>query len=559
VKTGDRIKELRKSKDLTQLELAEKLNITDKAVSKWENNHGEPSVDLLLELSKLFDVSIDYLITGDDREKIIKMSDLEKIAYYDKPEDINKHLSAKDVNGKTLVDYIYKHQAKRTFLFAAKKARDNELLIKSRWSDQVYVTELVKMSLMSNYYDLINPDVKAPFIPLYKLSISKDYVPKATAGYIQNLIGEEIIDFVLHSVKMNDNAWNYLLNTDSLYWGKGLSKILEQAVKENHAIVKRILSAIEPYNQSLLNKVESSIYYDNHAMKKLHHFYLSDGGLYERLNYTDLNRKPLMIYTNVTKETVLYALENNDYDLAERLNKMSGFKVSEYELKMDKINKDKTISKKDKMSASVIHDGIVHIEELIKTDDFDLYKELIEYPASKLERVQNMVKSKDFKSVFDYAQNMNLSRTLDKLRKNNIDELDEALNKDFKSKDIEYEPNAKYLYGIKKRRRKEKSLGKKTILFKDIINQKDYRFFTHAAKTDETKLDWALETVVKDRPEEYDLQKILLDLGAKLHKRWSEDDGWGYEDTIDKVDEAGTQILKNQIKILLKEGHENNE
>ena len=557
VKTGDRIKELRKSKNLTQLELAKKLNVTDKAVSKWENNHGEPSVDLLLELSKLFDVSIDYLITGDDREKIIKMSDLEKIAYYDKPEDINKHLSAKDVNGKTLVYYIYKHQAKRTFLFAAKKARDNELLIKRRRSGQVYVTELVKMSLMSNYYDLINPDVKAPFIPLYKLSISKDYVPKAIVGGIENFIGEEIIDFVLHSVKMNDNAWNYLLNTDSLYWGKGLSIILEQAVKENHAIVKRILSAIEPYNQSLLEKVESSIYYDNHAMKKLHHFYLSDGGLYE--NNTDLFRKPLMIYTNVTKETVLYALENNDYDLAERLNKMSGFKVSEYELKMDKINKDKTISKKDKMRASVIHDGIVHIEELIKTDDFDLYKELIEYPASKLERVQNMVKSKDFKSVFDYAQNMNLSRTLDKLRKNNIDELDEALNKDFKSKDIEYEPNAKYLYGIKKHYGKEESLGKKTILFKDIINHKDYRYFEHAAKTDSIKLDWTLETVIKDRAEEYKLQKILLDLGAKLHKRWSEDDGWGYTVDIDQVDEAGTQILKNQIKILLKEGHENNE
>ena len=57
MKTGDRIKELRKSKDLTQLELAERLNITDKAVSKWENNHGEPSIDLLLELSKLFDAS----------------------------------------------------------------------------------------------------------------------------------------------------------------------------------------------------------------------------------------------------------------------------------------------------------------------------------------------------------------------------------------------------------------------------------------------------------------------------------------------------------------------
>ena len=52
MKTGDRIKELRKQNNLTQLELANKLNITDKAVSKWESNLGEPSIDLLMELSK---------------------------------------------------------------------------------------------------------------------------------------------------------------------------------------------------------------------------------------------------------------------------------------------------------------------------------------------------------------------------------------------------------------------------------------------------------------------------------------------------------------------------
>jgi transcriptional regulator with XRE-family HTH domain len=59
LKTGDRIKELRKISNLTQLELAKKLNITDKAISKWESNLGEPSIEMLLQLSKLFDVSID--------------------------------------------------------------------------------------------------------------------------------------------------------------------------------------------------------------------------------------------------------------------------------------------------------------------------------------------------------------------------------------------------------------------------------------------------------------------------------------------------------------------
>lgn len=54
------IAELRKAKKWTQMELAEKLHFTDKAVSKWERAESTPDVDALYELSKLFDVTVDY-------------------------------------------------------------------------------------------------------------------------------------------------------------------------------------------------------------------------------------------------------------------------------------------------------------------------------------------------------------------------------------------------------------------------------------------------------------------------------------------------------------------
>ena len=62
---GKRVANLRKQKGWSQVELAQKLNVTDKAVSKWENG-GMPSIDLLPELSKIFNVSIDYLMLGDN-------------------------------------------------------------------------------------------------------------------------------------------------------------------------------------------------------------------------------------------------------------------------------------------------------------------------------------------------------------------------------------------------------------------------------------------------------------------------------------------------------------
>ena len=61
-----KILKLRKEKRLTQQELAEKLYITDKAVSKWEQGLGWPDIQNLINLSNLFNVSIDSLLKDDN-------------------------------------------------------------------------------------------------------------------------------------------------------------------------------------------------------------------------------------------------------------------------------------------------------------------------------------------------------------------------------------------------------------------------------------------------------------------------------------------------------------
>ena len=64
---GQRIARLRKEKGYSQVELAKKLNVSDKTVSKWENG-GMPSIDLLPALANLLEVSIDYLMTGNQKD-----------------------------------------------------------------------------------------------------------------------------------------------------------------------------------------------------------------------------------------------------------------------------------------------------------------------------------------------------------------------------------------------------------------------------------------------------------------------------------------------------------
>lgn len=65
---GNRIATLRKRNGWTQAELAERLGVSDKAVSKWESGRGYPDITLLPAIAKLFAVSIDYIMMGADLE-----------------------------------------------------------------------------------------------------------------------------------------------------------------------------------------------------------------------------------------------------------------------------------------------------------------------------------------------------------------------------------------------------------------------------------------------------------------------------------------------------------
>ena len=69
---GKRISNLKKKKKITQLELANKLFITDKTVSSWESGRTEPSLDILINLSEVLDCNVGYLIYGDTTKNDIE-------------------------------------------------------------------------------------------------------------------------------------------------------------------------------------------------------------------------------------------------------------------------------------------------------------------------------------------------------------------------------------------------------------------------------------------------------------------------------------------------------
>lgn len=64
---GQKIKKLRIEKNLTQKDLADRLYVTFQTVSKWENDENEPDVSTLRELAKVFECSLDYLLSEDEK------------------------------------------------------------------------------------------------------------------------------------------------------------------------------------------------------------------------------------------------------------------------------------------------------------------------------------------------------------------------------------------------------------------------------------------------------------------------------------------------------------
>ncbi|WP_418517366.1 helix-turn-helix transcriptional regulator [Pseudoruminococcus massiliensis] len=72
-----RVRDLRKARNITQVQLAKILCVSKQSVSNWENNNILPSIEMLVRIAKYFSVSTDYLLYLDDR-KYVETTNLDK-------------------------------------------------------------------------------------------------------------------------------------------------------------------------------------------------------------------------------------------------------------------------------------------------------------------------------------------------------------------------------------------------------------------------------------------------------------------------------------------------
>ena len=134
-KTGEFIKLLRKENNMTQLELSQKLNCTDKAVSRWETGKGLPDADTLLALSDVFSVSINEILLGE--RYVLAKSDDSGLAVAENDPKIEEIISNAD---ETIVEIL----------------KDKEEIAKAKRSDILVVIaccfQAINLFVMPRFY-----------------------------------------------------------------------------------------------------------------------------------------------------------------------------------------------------------------------------------------------------------------------------------------------------------------------------------------------------------------------------------------------------------------------
>lgn len=95
VKIGNFLKELRKEKNLTQEELAEKLNVSRRTVTRWETGYNMPDLSLLVEIADFYDVDLRELFNGERKETRMNKELEETIKQACEYSDINNNKAYK--------------------------------------------------------------------------------------------------------------------------------------------------------------------------------------------------------------------------------------------------------------------------------------------------------------------------------------------------------------------------------------------------------------------------------------------------------------------------------
>lgn len=446
---GKTIATLRKTKGWTQVELAEKLNVSDKAVSKWESEAGLPEISQLPAMATLFGVTIDYLMTGKTPEKeIVTISKAELCA---KTDDVSLAEEVKDLpndeNNKNIVDYILQYQSLNVF----KKLCE----IDSSFINRFKMLDAMRLAVVSNSLSILvgkvfSVDRNCKFTFENEDEI-KSLLPVEDKEYFRNyqdqcncLIPRDFFTLLVTDKRVNETTLNAFLSNQNgreCVWYHAFPYLIDEAYKNGNDKLLLKLLDISRKNNAIAYETIDPIYdnYDSSYNYVLNYFFIAP-------KYGNKGHG----LVRVLKSTIKAALEKGDFDMAQEFNNINidveNFVTTKFrrvhenmtkskcyvatsdEIRVAKLKLDKSVSRTDLEIQSAIHNGIVDIKELKEIADFKAVKKALnDYPVHPFELVYRMYQQQKWRELFEFSVDYDINRLSDAILYQNKEDIEENI------------------------------------------------------------------------------------------------------------------------------------
>ena len=446
---GKTIATLRKAKGWTQVELAEKLNVSDKAVSKWESEAGFPEISQLPAMATLFGVTIDYLMTGKTPEKeIVTISKAELCA---KTDDVSLAEEVKDLpndeNNKNIVDYILQYQCLNVFKKLCET--DSNFIKRFKMLDAMTLAAVSNsLSLLSGKEFPIDRNCRFTFENEDEI---KSLLPIEDKEYFRNyqdqcicIIPRDFFTLLVTDKRINETTLNTLLSNQNgreCVWYHAFPYLIDEAYKNGNDKLLLKLLDISRKNNAIAYDTIDPIYdnYDSSYNYVLNYFFIAP-------KYGNKGHG----LVRILESTIKAALEKGDFDMVQEFNninvdvenfvntkfrrvhesmtKSKCYVANADEIRVAKLKLDKSVSKADLEIQSAIHNGIVDIKELKEIANFTAVKKALnDYPVHPFELVYRMYQQQKWRELFEFSVDYDINRLSDAILHQNKEEIEENI------------------------------------------------------------------------------------------------------------------------------------
>ena len=459
------------------------LGVTDKAVSKWEVGEANPDISLLSELSRVFGVSIDYLLTGVVEEKIslddmdnekraiylIKKDDarsFEKYGYLNNVLLFAEPYQNNNAFSERLLDAVFSNKSISIFEKILKKnlsdsrlceiiGRNGALALKANIDEYikmcVEISSVEGLQAINFKYFIIG--TKTSTTNTVSFHINEGYGP-ADPGYRAPVLSSETLSSLFSNKKLSKDMLDYLSEIEPFHSGDRRVMLMADDViyelYKNHHIdkVTNALHHMNEYNKKAFELWKLSLNGSWYTGKRI-----VNNGVY----FTNSSSLYLQALVNPIGKAFDLAIENKDFEFINKFNdyntkikenipELKARTLSEQEIKLMELKEDKNASLLDILKLQHINYGIVDFNELIN-DDYGIekdneikevetkinrLKELKDFYMSTFispyELIMNLCENKKYKELSDFATQLGYSKLEKAVSLSNKKEIEEISN-----------------------------------------------------------------------------------------------------------------------------------